>query len=90
MVCLSEYLPLRICMFVCNYVCMYVCMHVCMYVCIRTCTYTHTEEFLLNLVAMETYKEYKYYFLIRVYCQSSSETLHESRKRTRTFSGLFV
>ena len=26
----------------------------------------------------------------RVYSQSSSETLHESRKRTRTFSGLFV
>ena len=26
----------------------------------------------------------------RVYCQSSSETLQESRKRTRTFSGLFV
>ena len=29
-------------------------------------------------------------FLKRVYCQSSSETLHKSRKRTRTFSGLFV
>ena len=28
--------------------------------------------------------------IIRVYCQSSSETLHKSRKRTRTFSGLFV
>ena len=26
----------------------------------------------------------------RVYCQSISETLNESRKRTRTFSGLFV
>ena len=27
---------------------------------------------------------------IRVCCQSISETLNESRKRTRTFSGLFV
>ena len=26
----------------------------------------------------------------RVCCQSISETLNESRKRTRTFSGLFV
>ena len=29
-------------------------------------------------------------FRIRVCCQSISETLNESRKRTRTFSGLFV
>ena len=28
--------------------------------------------------------------MIRVCCQSISETLNESRKRTRTFSGLFV
>ena len=29
-------------------------------------------------------------YISRVCCQSISETLNESRKRTRTFSGLFV